>query len=50
MLKNKTDIELYNDFLNGNNEAFDTIIKKYREMLILFIMRYVNVIDNEYRK
>ncbi|MCI8291391.1 MAG: RNA polymerase sigma factor [Clostridia bacterium] len=45
MLKNKTDIELYNDFLNGNNEAFGTIIKKYREMLILFIMRYVNVID-----
>lgn len=45
LLENKTEIEIYNDFLNGNNEAFNILIKNYREILILFIMRYVNVID-----
>ena len=41
VLKEKTDVELYNDFLNGNKEAFNEIVKRYRNTLILFILKYV---------
>ncbi len=37
---NQTDQELYNKFLSGNKEAFNTIIKKYREPLIFFVRKY----------
>lgn len=36
---------LYNDFLNGNKEAFDTLINKYRKNVIFFISRYVKHIE-----
>lgn len=45
ILDTKTDIELYNDFLNGNNDAFNIIIKRYRKLLISFIMKYVKNIE-----
>lgn len=44
-MDDKNDIELYKSFLNGNNEAFDEIIKKYRKKLILFINKYVRDIE-----
>ena len=40
-MEGKTDKELYLDFLNGNNEAFDEIMKRYKDKLINFIKRYV---------
>ena len=36
---------LYNDFLNGNKEAFDSLINKYRNYVIFFISRYVKHIE-----
>lgn len=44
-ISNNQDVELYNDFLNGDQEAFNIIIRKYRKNLIAFIMRYVKRID-----
>ena len=44
-INKKTDIELYNDFLEGNEEAFNNIIRKYRKSLISFIMRFVKNIE-----
>ena len=41
ILQAKTDIELYKDFLQGNREAFNMIIRRYRKSLIAFIMKYV---------
>lgn len=40
-MNNKTDQELYYDFLDGKKEAFDEIVERYRKDLILFLMRYV---------
>ena len=40
-LNTKTDVELYKDFLKGNNESFNLIAKRYRNQLILFIMKYI---------
>ncbi len=37
----KTDKDLYNEFLNGNNEAFNELISKYQHNLLYFIMRYI---------
>lgn len=37
----KTDKELYLQFLNGNNSAFEEIMKRYKDKLINFIIRYV---------
>lgn len=37
----KTDKDLYNEFLNGNNEAFNELILKYQHNLLYFIMRYI---------
>lgn len=44
-LDKRTDIELYQDFLNGNNESFNLIIKRYRKSLISFILRYVRNLE-----
>lgn len=41
----KTEIELYNEFLNGNNESFNEIMKMYRKELIYFIMKFVHNYD-----
>lgn len=39
------DILLYREFLNGNMESFNKIVKRYREQLIYFIYRYVKDIE-----
>lgn len=44
-LENKTDVELYNEFLNGSKEAFNQIIIRYRKSLISFLYRYVKSIE-----
>ena len=36
---------LYKEFLKGNEEAFNQIIKKYKNNLIYFISRYVKNLD-----
>lgn len=45
VISEKTDIELYKDFLNGNKESFNIIIQKYHKHLINFVMRYVKNIE-----
>ena len=44
-MENKTDVDLYNSFLNGNNEAFDEIMNRHRKNLILFINKYVHDLE-----
>lgn len=39
------DKELYKDFLNGNNEALNKILEKYKNNLIYFISRYTKNIE-----
>lgn len=39
------DLKLYKKFINGDKQAFDAIVLKYRKNLIAFIMRYVKKID-----
>lgn len=36
----KTDKDLYKEFLNGNNEAFNELMLKHQYNLLYFIMRY----------
>ena len=44
-MENKTDVDLYNSLLNGNNEAFDEIMNRHRNNLILFINKYVHDLE-----
>lgn len=44
-LTTKTDQELYQEFLKGNQEAFNLIVKIYRMQVIAFIMKYVRNFD-----
>lgn len=44
-LDKKSDQELYLAFLKSNNEAFNTLVKKYRKSLIAFIIKYVKNIE-----
>ena len=41
----KTDAELYKEFLKGNEESFNNIIRKYRKPLISFISRLVKSVE-----
>lgn len=41
----ETDIDLYKKFINGNKQAFDTLVKRHRKNLINFIMRYVKKLE-----
>lgn len=34
------DSDLYSEFLNGDNEAFNLIVKRYRKQVISFIFKY----------
>ena len=45
ILEEKSDIELYTQFLNGNNAAFNTIATRYHKKLVDFIMKYVHNVD-----
>ena len=44
-LDEKSDQELYLAFLKSDNEAFNTLVKKYRKLLIAFIIKYVKNIE-----
>lgn len=44
-MNEKTDIELYKEFLNGNQKSFEQIILKYKDKIIYFINKYVKNID-----
>lgn len=41
----KTDKQLYEEFLKGNNEAFKEIILRYKNNLIYFISKYVKNVE-----
>ena len=45
ILKDKTDINLYKEFIDGSKEAFNEIVNRYRNTLILFILRYVKNVE-----
>jgi len=45
MKKNLSDQELYKEFLDGNQEAFNIIVKRHENNLIYFIMKYVNSLE-----
>ena len=44
-LENKTDKELYQEFLQGNKESFDKIVLMYKNQIIYFIQKYVRDIN-----
>lgn len=44
-LDEKSDQELYLAFLKSDNEAFNTLVRKYRKSLISFIIKYVKNIE-----
>ena len=41
----KTDKELYHEFLQGNQKSFEEIIIRHKDKLIYFLIRYVKNID-----
>ena len=44
-MEEKTDKELYKEFLLGNKESFEKIVLKHKDSIIYFIQRYVKSID-----
>lgn len=44
-MEEKTDKELYKEFLLGNKESFEKIVIKYKDSIIYFIQRYVKSVD-----
>ena len=44
-MEEKTDKELYKEFLLGNKESFEKIVIKHKDLIIYFIQRYVKSID-----
>lgn len=44
-MEEKTDKELYNEFLQGNKESFEKIVIRHKDAIIYFIQRYVKNID-----
>ena len=43
--KMEEDKYLYKEFINGNNQAFEQLIMKYKTNIIYFITRYVKSIE-----
>lgn len=43
--KNKTDIELFNEYLNGNEKSFNEIVRIHRKSLISFVNKYVRDLE-----
>lgn len=41
----KTDKELYHEFLQGNKKSFEEIIIRHKDKIIYFLVRYVKNID-----
>ena len=44
-MEEKTDKELYKEFLQGNKESFEKIVTRHKDAIIYFIQRYVKSID-----
>lgn len=44
-MEEKTDKELYKEFLLGNKESFEKIVIRHKDSIIYFIQRYVKSID-----
>lgn len=44
-MEEKTDKELYKEFLQGNKESFEKIVIKHKDAIIYFIQRYVKSVD-----
>lgn len=44
-MEEKSDLLLFEEFLNGKNEAFDELMDRYRKSLISFINKYIHNID-----
>ena len=44
-MENK-DQELYNDFLNGDEKAFEQLVIKYKNNMVYFISKYVKNVEN----
>ena len=44
-MEEKTDKELYKEFLQGNKESFEKIVIKHKDAMIYFIQKYVKSID-----
>lgn len=44
-MEEKTDKQLYKEFLLGNKESFEKIVIKHRDSITYFIQRYVKSID-----
>lgn len=44
-MKEKTDKELYKEFLQGNNASFEEIVIRHKDAIIYFIQKYVKSID-----
>lgn len=44
-MEEKTDKQLYKEFLLGNNESFEEIVIRHKNSIIYFIQRYVRNLD-----
>ena len=44
-MEEKTDKQLYKEFLLGNNESFEEIVIRHKNSIIYFIQRYVKNLD-----
>lgn len=44
-MEEKTDKELYKEFLQGNEESFEKIVIRHKDAIIYFIQRYVKSVD-----
>lgn len=45
LIKEKNDKELYQDFLEGNQESFNVLVKRYRNQLLSFVNKYIYDIE-----
>ena len=44
-MEEKTDKELYKEFLQGSKESFEELVIKHKDSMIYFIQKYVKSID-----
>lgn len=44
-MEDKTDKQLYKEFLNGSKSSFESIVIKHKDNIIYFLQRYVKNID-----
>ena len=42
-MQEKTDKELYKEFLLGNNKSFEEIVKRHKNSIIYFINLYLRI-------